>query len=80
VALKCILMYVEIPPEICVCDFSNTPDSHYSYPIKYKLHTENSNVLIWVDNVLKNITTFLNWKCLYFDTLIPKCTYTLFKN
>jgi len=29
-------------------------------------YTENSDVLIWVENALANRTTFLSWKCFYF--------------
>jgi len=32
-------------------------------------HRENSNGLIWVKNVLKNISTFSRWKCFYFARL-----------
>jgi len=36
--------------------------------LKLQLHTGSSDVLIWVENVLKNRTTFLKLKMFSFET------------
>jgi len=48
---------------------NNSQVLDYDSIIYIFVHRENFDVLIWVENVLKNRTTYLSWKCFYFVKL-----------